>query len=219
MVSTPKRERDLSPDFSDVASGIPDHKRRLSEIQYGGKNGNAPVPLLGHRSVWGIINGDPLRGYPPSSVLYGMKTDSSLLTRPVFTARHEVGRDLPRPFNRGEQDPAILALEAGGAIRVPAEGIEMCTWNEGLQRLDITRPFKSRPELLHAYGLPPRRVADGAASHSWSYGTHLGPRATGQWSNMVEGSKQPPHAAGFAQDNLAGVTANPTGFSASRIAV
>ena len=77
-----------------------------------------------------------------------METDSSLLTHPVLTARHEAGRDLSRPFNRGEEDPAILALEAVGAIRVPAEGIEMCTWNDGLQRPDITRPFKSRPQFL-----------------------------------------------------------------------
>ena len=120
-----------------------------------------------------------------------METDSPLLTHPVCTARHDVGRDLPRPFNRGEQDPAILALEAVGATRVPAEGIEMCTWNEGTQQLEIARPFKSRPELSHAFELPPRRVADGAACHSWSYGTRLGSRDTGQWSNMVEGSEQP----------------------------
>ena len=148
-------------------------------------------PLLGHRYALDIINKNSLRGYPPSSVLYGMETDSSLLTHPAFTARRELGRELPRPFRRGEQDPAILALEAVGAIRVPAEGIEMCTRNEVTQRLEIARPFKSRPELFHAYELPPRRVDDGAACHSWSHGTRLGPRATGQWRNMVEGSKQP----------------------------
>ena len=139
-----------------------------------------------------IINKDPLRGCPPSSVFYGMETDSSLSTHPAFTARHVVGRDLPRPLNRGEQDPANLALEAVGAIRVPVEGIKMCPWGDGAQRLEITRPFKSRPKLFHAYELPPRRVADGAASHPWSYGARLDPRATGQWSDMAEGSKQPP---------------------------
>ena len=46
--------------------------------------------------------------------------------------------------------------------------------------------------MFHAYELPPRRVADGSASHTWLYGTRLGPRATGQYSNMVEGSKQHP---------------------------
>ena len=41
------------------------------------------------------------------------------------------------------------------------------------------------------YRLPPRRVADGATKHTWSFGTRLGPNATGQWSNMVVGSEQP----------------------------
>ena len=68
----------------------------------------------------------------------------------------------------------------------------MCTWNETQQRIDIAMPFKSRPELFRAYELPPRRVAEGAANHSWSYGTRLGPLATGKWSNLAEGSTQPP---------------------------
>ena len=108
---------------------------------------------------------------------------------------------MSRPFNRGDQDPAILAIEAIGAKRVLAEKIQMCTWNEDLQRIGITFPFKSRPELFHAYELPTRRVADGAANHSWAYGTRLGPRATGQWSNLVEGSKQPPLPAALHKTN------------------
>ena len=48
------------------------------------------------------------------------------------------------------------------------------------------------PEMFHVYRLPPRRVANGALKHGWSYGARLGRNATGQWSNMVEGSTQPP---------------------------
>ena len=76
-VSTPKRERDLSPDFSGVMTDIPEPKRRLSEIQYGGQYGTAPALLLGRRYALDVINRDPLRSYPPSSVLYGVETDSS----------------------------------------------------------------------------------------------------------------------------------------------
>ena len=137
-----------------------------------------------------LINQNPLRGYPSSLVLYSMETNSSQLPRPVFTVRHEQGRDLSRHFKREDQEPAILALEAIGAKRVPVAGIQTCTWNGDLHRMDITLPFKSRPELFRAYELPTRRAADGAAIHSWSYGMRLGPRATRQRSNLVEGSKQ-----------------------------
>ena len=122
VVSTPKREPDENSDFSDVASDIPEPKRRPSEVQYGGQYGSAPGPPLGRRYSLDIIT---IRGYPPSSVLNGMETDSSFLPHPVFTARHEAGRDLSRPFNRGEQDPAILAIESkvkrGRAIAGPVK--------------------------------------------------------------------------------------------------
>ena len=120
-----------------------------------------------------------------------METDSALLTDPVFTARHEAGRDINRPFIRGGRDPVTLALEVAGATRVPAEEIEMCTWDADAQRLEVTRPFRGRPVLFRVYRLPPCRVADGATKHSWSFGARLVPSATGQWGNMVEGSKQP----------------------------
>ena len=71
----------------------------------------------------------------------------------MFTARHEAGRDLSRPFDRGEQDLATLALGAVGALRVSVEEIEMSTWNAGVQRLGIARPFGGRPELVRAYEL------------------------------------------------------------------
>ena len=94
-----------------------------------------------------------------------METDSALLTRPAFTARRDAGRDITRPFVRGERDPATLALEAVGAKRISAGDIQMCTWDAGAQRLEVARPFRGRPEMFHVYKLPPRRVADGATNH------------------------------------------------------
>ena len=205
VVSTPKRERDLSPDVSDVTSDMPNPERRLSETQYGRQYGNAPATRLGLLYSFDIINRGSLRGYPPSSVLYGVKTDATLLTGPAFTALREAERDTSRPFNRGEQDPATFARGAVGASRVLAEEIEMRAWNEGVQRIEITRPSRGRPELFRAYEPLPRRVADGAANHSWPYGTRLGPRASGQRSNMAEGSKQPPTPPALRKTNCRGL--------------
>ena len=81
----------------------------------------------------------------------------------------------------------------------------MCTWNAGLQRIDVTRPFRGRPELFRAYELPPRRVAAGAVCHSCSYGSRLGHRATGKWSNLSEGSKQPPLPPALRRTNWRGL--------------
>ena len=111
-------------------SDIPDAKRCLSERNYEGQYGNAPLTQPGQRYSSDTINKNPLRGYRPATVFYGMETDSALLTAPVFTARHEAGRDTNRPFIRGGRDPATLALEVAGATRVPAGEIEMCTWDE-----------------------------------------------------------------------------------------
>ena len=185
---------------------------------YGGQYGTAPGPPLGRRYCFDLSNKNPLRGYPPSLVLYGMETDASLFPHLAFTARREAGRDLSRPFNRGEQDPATLALDTIGAKRVPVGGIQMCIWNEVLRRIDFALPFKGRSEIFHAYEHPPRRVADGATIHSWSYGTRLGSRATSQWSNLVEGFGATSLASGFAQDQLARVVANPSVLATSRIA-
>ena len=41
------------------------------------------------------------------------------------------------------------------------------------------------------FKLPPRRVVAGRTKHQWSYGTRLGPKATGCWSNLVEDAQQP----------------------------
>ena len=180
VVSTPTRERDLIPDVPDVMSDFPNPERRLPETQYGRQYGNAPATQLGPICSFDVINRDSLRGYPPSSVLNGVETDAALLTDPAFTALREAERDTSRPFNRGGQDPATLALGAVGATRVSAEEIETRTWNAGVQRIEIARPPRGRSEMFHAYELPPRRVADGATKHSWSYGTRLGPSATGQ---------------------------------------
>ena len=96
------------------------------------------------------------------------------------------------PSSDGGRDPATFALEAVGATGVLADEIEMWAWDAGAHRLEVTRPFRGRQEMFRAYELPPRRVAYGATTHSWSYGTRLGPCATGQWGNMAEGSKRPP---------------------------
>ena len=68
----------------------------------------------------------------------------------------------------------------------------MRTWDAGAQRIDVTRPSLEQTEMFRVYRHPPCRVADGATKHAWSHGARLGRSATGQWSNMVEGSKQPP---------------------------
>ena len=145
VASAPRREWGLSPDVSDVTSNPPEPKRRFSGIQFGGQYVNAPTTQKGRRYFLDTSDRDPLRGYPPATVLYGMETDSTLLTDPVFTARFEAGRDISRPFNRGERDPATLALGALGASRTSAEEIEMCAWNEGVQRIEIARPLRVRP--------------------------------------------------------------------------
>ena len=46
VTSPPKRERDLSPDDSNVMSDIPDAKRCLSGTNYEGQDGNAPLTQL-----------------------------------------------------------------------------------------------------------------------------------------------------------------------------
>ena len=148
--------------------------------------------IRGNVIPWMSLTETPIRGNPLAEVLYGMETNHTLLTDPVSTAPHEAGRDKDRPFIRGERDPASLALEAVGAQRVSAEEIDMCTWDADAQRIVAKRPFCDQPEMFHVYRLPPRRVADGATKHGWSYGTRLGRNATGQWSNMAGGPKQPP---------------------------
>ena len=101
VVSAPKRERELSPGDSDVTSDIPEAKRRLSETHYERQYGTAPALHPGQRYSLDVINRNPLRAYPSAAVLYGMETDSTLLTDQVFTAPQEAGREKDRPFIRG----------------------------------------------------------------------------------------------------------------------
>ena len=164
----------------------------------------------GQRYSLDTINRNPLRGYPPATVLYGMETDSTLLADPAFTAPNEAGRDKDRPFIRGARDPAALALEAVGAIRVPAEEIEMCTWGAGAQRIEIARPFRDQTEMFRAYRLPPRSVADGATKHAWSqcYG------AMEQHGGGVEAASL---TARVTESQLARTPSDPAGPSAGRI--
>ena len=156
------------------ATDVPEAKRRLSGTHYEGQYGNAPLTQSGQRYSLDTINRNPLRGNPPETVLYGVETDSALLTDPAFTARREAGSDINRPFLRGGRDPATLALEAVGATRVPAGEIAMCIWDAGAQRLEVTRPFRGRPKMFHVYKIPHRRVAAGATKHSWSFGNRVG---------------------------------------------
>ena len=104
---------------------------------------------------------------------------------PAFAAPREAGRDKDRPFIPGGRGPAALALELVGAQRVSAEEIEMRTWGAGARRIEVKRPFTSRS----ASSAP---CSGWGAKHGWSYGAGLGRNATGQWSNMAEGSTQPP---------------------------
>ena len=186
-------------------SDFPNPERRLPETQYGRQYGNAPATQLGPICSFDVINRDSLRGYPPSSVLNGVETDAALLTDPAFTALREAERDTSRPFNRGGQDPATLALGAVGPSRVLVEEIAMRTWNKSALRIEITRPCRGRPELFRAYELLSRRAADSAATLSRPYGMRLGPRASGQRSNLAEGSKQPPMPPALRKINCRGL--------------
>ena len=127
------------------------------------------IPPVGHRYSLDRIARQPIRGYPSAMALYGVEPGSTLLQHLVFATNHSAGRDLPRPFTGGGQDPTTLALAAIGAGRVPAEEIEMRTWNAEQKRIEITHPFASSADAFHAYELPARRVASGPAMHSWSY--------------------------------------------------
>ena len=190
-ISTPKRERDANEDPSDEEMDVPEPKRRPSTMEYGGPYGTAVIPPRSCRCSLDRIARNPLRGYPTATALYGLEPGPTLLQHPVFVTNHTAGRDPSRPFSRGEDDPATLAMQAIGARRVPAEEIEMRTWKAELRRIEITHPFTSDSDAFHVYALPERRVANGEALHTWSYGARLGPHASGQWSNLVEGSKQP----------------------------
>ena len=79
-----------------------------------------------------------------------MEADGTLLELPVFATNFVEGRDSSRVFTRGEDDPATRALEAIGAERVPAEAIEMCTWDTIRQTIEIIHPFSSKNDIFQA---------------------------------------------------------------------
>ena len=60
--------------------------------------GKTSLTQPGRRYSLDTINRNPLRGYPSAMVLFGVETDSALLTDPVFTARLVAGRDINRPL-------------------------------------------------------------------------------------------------------------------------
>ena len=84
-----------------------------------------------------------------------------------------------------------MALDAIGAVRAPADTIGMCAWDSVKQQLAVIRHFKEKEGISHLFKLPPRRVVTGSKKHQWSFGTRLGPKATGCWPNWVEDAQQP----------------------------
>ena len=74
--------------------------------------------------------------------MYGMELDGTLLKHPVFATTFGAGQSRNRVFTRGQNDPATVALAAVGAVRVPADSIEMCTWGSVKEQLAAIRPFK-----------------------------------------------------------------------------
>ena len=119
----------------------PDPKRRPSGAEYEGQHGTASRPQLGIRYSFSKIAKQPLRSFPSAAASYGMEPDAALLERPAFSAKCLAGRDTSRLFTRGENDPATRVMEAIGATRVPAESIDMCTWNAIRQTLENIRPI------------------------------------------------------------------------------
>ena len=80
------------------------------------------------------------------------------------------------------------------AERVPNGDISMCTWDESKDALDAVSPFADNGHHFHIFATPVRRAADGPSFRSWAFGTRLGPKAVGTWSNRAEGATQIPPA-------------------------
>ena len=210
-ISAPKREREGAASSADDEMKDPETKRRASAtdrddhdmdapsdvpapsaIAHGGQYGAAPQIWSGLRFCLREVARNPLRGYPSSIALYGMEPDGTLLTHTVFPTNFVAGGDSTRVFTRGESDPATSALAAIGADRVPAETIEMCTWDANKQTLEMCtwdvhlkcaleaiRPFSDKDDVFHVYKLPLRRVDVGSTKHMWSFGARPGPMASG----------------------------------------
>ena len=58
-------------------------------------------------------------------VFFGMDINPALLKDPVLSKRRDLGRNPEGAFLRGHDDPAIVALKAVGAARVPSETVFM----------------------------------------------------------------------------------------------
>ena len=88
-------------------------------------------------------------------------------------------------------------------MRVSAEAIEMFTSQAEWDQPRVITPFEQMPGFFEAFQLPERRAANGRALHGWTFGTRLGPKATGKWSNIVnaEASCQPRGAPALRKVN------------------
>ena len=165
MKDQESKRRTSAADKEDQDMDDPVSEHGHSTLGYGGQYGTATRPILNFRYPLGKIAKNPLRSYPSPLALYGMEPDGTLLDLPVFSTNFAAGRDSSRVFTRGDNDPATRALDAIGAARVPAESIEMCTWDAIQQTLEITRPFSQKDDIFHAYKLPERRAVLGATKH------------------------------------------------------
>ena len=174
--ATPKRSRS-EPEDVDMGTGGP--KRTAMAITDFGVGPDRANP----RFDLSLIVANPLRGYPPDQILYGMPTNSELLQLDIFERRFHSDTGV---FTRGQDDPATLMLQAVGARPVPVGDIEMCTFLLPQECLAIFKPFENTTDLFEAYALPERRAAVGLDLHGWTFGTRLGQEATGKWSNSVQ---------------------------------
>ena len=138
-----------------------------------------------------------LRDYPPSTPLYGMETDGTLLNLPIFSASWGGGKGQKpgsrgdQTFKRGDNDPATCVLEAIKAKRVSGASLTFCTWKDDSTHPEVIRPFSDHNDIFRVFELPKRRAACGPLVHSWSYGIRLGGKASGAWANCVSDLKQP----------------------------
>ena len=219
-IDTPKRDRTEGDSSLDSESGHRDPKRRASGIgsassalpepsvsmpavnpgslaivlstapPMASPYGTAPMHERVHYCLQSIML-NPLRHYPSATSLYGgAMPDGTLLNLSVFEAPFPPG-ELAKTFTRGENDPAVSALNAVGAQRVRADTLEFVTWNEQIHRPQIFCPFSDASDLFHVYSLPTRRVAPGRDLHEWSLGIRLGEKASGAWANAVTEKEQP----------------------------
>ena len=193
-VGAPKRER--GPTYA-CAMGPSGSKRpAVSASEYGLSLDRSSDPRFNLQ----LIEHAPLQGYPDWRNLYGIEPRSDLLVLPVFRKRFTSTNGV---FARDGSDPATCFLAAVTAEVVPTDDIVTCTRDDVKDCIALFEPFKETPDLFLPYKLPERRVADSRQFHGWVFGTRLGPRATGKWSNMVEGpnDQQPKGAPALRNAN------------------